>query len=232
MTTPDPQSIHDRVLRAIAEDRVSMTPRWHFILKTTLLSLGALVLTLTLIYLSSFIFFMLNQTGISTVPEFGLRGWYAFLLSLPWLLIGLSLLFIIVLEILVQRTAFAYRRPILYTTFGIITLVILAGLLVAQTSLHRGLANSAERGELSIGNSLYQAYSEASKGDIHHGQINALNDHGFLLRGRHAEIFRVIITPRTRLPYGADFAAGDFVVVFGPSRDGTIEAYGIREVGE
>ncbi len=225
-------NLEERLFAAIKDGQVKMTPRWHFLLHTIFLSVGGVILILTLLYIASFIIFMLGRTGISSVPGFGLRGWYAFLVSLPWLLIGLSVLFIILLEALVQRTAFAYRRPVLYTTFGLVIIVLVGGFLVAATPLHRGLADFAEKGRFPIGGKLYRSYANPKIRNIHHGKINQMLPDGFLLGGRYAETFTVYMTRSTRLPYGADFEPGDFVVVFGPHENGIIKAYGIQEVKE
>ncbi len=225
-------SLQDRVLGPIKEGHIKMTPRWHFVLQTVCLSVGGTVLLLTLFYLASFIIFMLDRTGISSVPNFGARGWYAFLISFPWILAALAGIFIVLLEFLVRRTAFAYRRPVLYSTFGIIVLVIGGGYIVAATPLHRDLADYADAGKLPMGNILYQRFGESPYEDIHHGQIIRIFPDGFQMQARRSKVIKVLITPRTRLPYGADFDLGDSVVVFGNRSADTIEAYGIREVEE
>ncbi len=225
-------SLEERVLGPIKQGQVKMTPRWHFVLQTVCLSIGGTVILLTLFYLTSFIIFMLDRTGISSVPNFGARGWYAFLISFPWILVLLAGIFIVLLEFLVRRTAFAYRRPVLYSTIGIIILVIGGGYIVAATPLHRDLADYADKGQFPVGNILYQRFGEPPSHNIHHGQIIRIFPNGFQMKARRTEALNVRITPRTRLPYGADFDLGDIVVVFGNRSADAIEAYGIREVQE
>jgi hypothetical protein len=227
-----PQTLQERVLGPINNGEIKMTPRWHFLLHTIFITFGAIVIILTLFYITSFIFFILNRTGLSSAPNFGARGWYAFLVSFPWLLVALCGLCIILLEILVRHTAFAYRRPILYSTVGIIILVIGGGFLIAITPLHRDLANYSDAGKLPLGGMLYRHFEELPPGNVHHGQIIHLMEQGFQMRNHHSENLTVIVSPRTRLPYGADFSPGDLVVVFGDRDNNTIEAYGIREVQE
>ena len=50
------------------------------------------------------------------------------------------------------------------------------------------------------------------------------------MEGLPGEMTNVIITPKTRLPYGIELEMGDWVVVFGPGTATTVEAFGVREV--
>ena len=131
--------IHISVLKAIASGEVAMRPRWHFVLKTALVSTGGVIVLCAVLYLASFVIFVSRQTGGSFVPIFGSRGWYHFFISLPWVLILLSFIFVIILEILVRRYSFGYRQPLLFSVMGIVVIVVAGGGIVAQTSFHRGL---------------------------------------------------------------------------------------------
>ena len=104
------KSIKNKVLEAIKSGQVKMRPRWYFILKTILVALGIVMIFLTLLYLISFIIFILRITGIWFAPAFGFEGYGIFLFSLPWLLVIISVLFAIILEVLVKRYSFAYRH--------------------------------------------------------------------------------------------------------------------------
>lgn len=233
------KSISDRVISAIKSGEVKMRPRWHFVLRAILLILGAVIAGLAIIYLVSLIIFTTRQTGAGFVPIFGPRGWFAFLRSLPWLLVALSLLFIGVLEILVRRYAFSYRRPILVSVGAILVIVSVGGLAVAHTVFHRQLLRYAEQHEIPIVGSWYRGIREQQFSDIHPGTIVATTTYGFEMQSRRGETFTVMIGPRTRLPFGADFNPGEMVVVFGDSdpRDPgatttAVQAFGIREIGE
>ena len=64
-------SIKEGVLKAIADGQVKMHPKWQFVTKTVLLIVGAVLLALTILYLVSFIVFVLRRTDIWFVPGFG-----------------------------------------------------------------------------------------------------------------------------------------------------------------
>src|ERR1019366_7165464 len=93
------KTVEGNVFAAIHSGQVKMRPRWRFILETVLLGVGSIIVLLTLLYLVSFILFVLHESGAWFVPVFGLPGWVAFFHRLPWVLIGLAIIFIFILEI-------------------------------------------------------------------------------------------------------------------------------------
>ncbi len=219
-------------MEAIKAGRVKMRPKWHFVLKAVLAALGGILLLLAVLYLTSFILFILRQTGVLFVPVFGFGGWHIFFTSLPWLLIFLLMIFIIVLEILVRRYSFAYRRPLLYSAAGIALLAIIGGYIVAATPLHGKLFKNAERGNLPFAGRFYREYGLQRLQNVNLGIIIEITNEGFLIQNRRNDILRVIITPETRFPLGTDFAENDTVVVFGERDDGAVRALGVRKVGD
>lgn len=226
----DKNSLQSTILEAISKGQIKMRPKWHFILKTGLAIAGGVILALALLYLVSLIIFILQRNGVWFVPVFGPQGWFAFLVSLPWLLIVLVLMFIIILELLVRHFAFAYRRPLLYSALGILCMVIIGGFLVAATGLHRQFGRYAVRHGVPFAGPFYRDAGHDRFHDIHRGRVIATGTDGFMMQSEPGEMVQVIITPRTRLPYGIDLAPGDSVVVFGPGASGTIEAFGLREI--
>src|SRR4030042_4792350 len=132
-------SLQNSILEKIKSGQAKIRPKWHFVLKTLLLAAGVLFGTLALLYLASFVLFVLRQTGSWFLPSFGWRGIMVFLISMPWLLVILGVVFIILLELLVRHYSFAYRNPLLYSLLGIIVFVIIASVFVAKTSFHEGL---------------------------------------------------------------------------------------------
>ncbi|MFH0873343.1 MAG: hypothetical protein V1846_00680 [Candidatus Komeilibacteria bacterium] len=226
------KSITEQILQTIKDRQVKMVPRWHFVLRTTLVAVGTMLVGCGLLYLISFIFFMLRQTGVWFVPAFGLSGWMHFLFALPWLLIGLALIFIVVLELLVRHYSLAYRRPLLVSALTVIAIVVVGGFIVERsTPIHRELLREAEGGRLPFAGPVYRGFGRQRFTDIRPGIILATSSQGCLVRDPQGEIFQVMITPRTRLPLGMDFEIGDRVVVFGPEHGDVIDALGLQEVG-
>ncbi len=232
MSEPNKKTIRERVLEAIKTGRVKMRPKWQFAAAAILFVAAGVLLALTILYLVSFIIFTTRQTGVSFVPLFGLRGWLVFFLSLPWLLILLSVIFVIVLELLMLRYSFAYRRPLLYSALAILALALVGGLLLARTSLHRRLFHAAQQHHLLFGEGLYQQFGGQQFGNIRPGKITELTANGFVMTDRRGQVVTVMITPQTRLPFDKEFSVGDVVVVFGDQATSTVEALGVRKVGD
>ncbi len=230
MNHTSPQTIKDKVLTAIKAGQVTMRPKWHYVLKAALMLTGAAILSLALLYLASFIIFYLRQSGVWFAPSFGFRGVAVFLTSLPWLLILVSIAFLIILEVLVRRYSFAYHQPLLFSALGIVLLTTLGGIAVASTPLHNTFLKQVKEHRFPMAEPLYFEFGVKGASNVHPGSIQILTDDGFVLHNRRDEEFNVIVTPRTRFPIGYDLTEGDFVVVLGERENGTIQAFGVREI--
>jgi len=198
--SPDQKPIQEKVLAAIEAGQVKMRPRWHFVLQAILMAMGGVLLLLTLVYLASFIIFSLRQTGVWFVPIFGSAGWREFLHSLPWILILLTGAFLAVLEILVRRYAFAYRQPLLVSALGILVVVLLGGLIVAQTPFHRRLFESARQGRLPVAGPFYRQFGMPRLDDVHRGTIVQVVRNGFVLKEMEGELRRRADVSAGRVP--------------------------------
>lgn len=227
------KSAREEVLDAIRSGEVQMRPRWQFVLRGTLAVLGGVLIALVLLYLVSLIIFTSRQTGAAFVPAFGLRGIFAFLRALPWLLITLSLVFIVLLEILVRRYSFAYRRPLIYSGAGIIVVVVAGGFLVASTSLHHRLFDRATSQRLpSFARVFYYIGPAPRFSDIHRGVITSTTTRGFIIQSRMGEKRSVAVASGTQITENDGLELGDMVVIFGPEASDTIEAIGVRKIKE
>ena len=230
MEEQEKDSIKESVLSKIESGQIKMKPKWQFILKALFVIFGITLSALTIIFLGSFIFFVLRQNGLLFVPAFGLRGWGAFIFSLPWALILVSLIFLFILEILVRRYSFAYRKPILYSLVGIIVLVLLVSFVMSRVGLHQRALIFSRTGNLPIAGPLYRNYEENKPENVYFGEITSLNSEGFNMTGRNNEEFQVIFTPDTFFPTGKDFHQSDRVVVLGDRNGSLVTALGVREV--
>lgn len=229
---PSSSSLREAVLEKIKHGEVSMRPKWQFVLKGALMVLGAMLLALTLLYLVSFVFFALRQTGVWFAPSFGWRGMRAFFLGVPWVLVLVAFIFVIVLEVLVKRYAFAYRKPLLYSVLGIVCAVFVGGFVVARTSFHRGMYRRMEGQGLPIAGPLYREYGMPHFKQIHPGIIASTTEQGFIIMSRRGEEITVLVSPATRLPLGYDFVLGDPVVIMGEQENGIVRAFGIRKIDD
>jgi hypothetical protein len=229
---PKTPSLERDVMDAIRTGRVKMRPRWRHVLSSVLAAIGAIILLLTLLYIMSFAIFMLRQSGALFVPVFGMRGLFSFFAAIPIVLIILLIVFMIILEVLVRRYAFTYRRPLLVSVLAILAIVFLGGYALERTHIHNALFLEARRpgGLPPLIGQMYRAGGQHIPG-IYRGVIVSLIPNGFVIVDENgAGTTTVFIDPSTRLPLGADFTLGDEVVVFGDGASGTVHAFGIRTV--
>lgn len=227
---PKTESIKDGVLKAIADGRVRMRPKWQFITKTVLLIVGAALLTLTVLYLVSLIEFVLRRTGVWFVPYFGPSGYGIFFMSLPWVLILLAAIFMLLLEILVKRYSFAYARPFLYSALAVIFLGIIGGIIIGETPLHERFFDEAENGQLPFAGPIYEYFGQRPS-NVTIGEITQINSNGYQISlfGDADDSFAVIVGQQTQAPPPNSLKVGDVIVILGPRRGSVITALGIQK---
>lgn len=229
---PPQKTLHENILSAIQTGKVHMRPRWHFMLKTALLVLSTVLACLAVIYLVSFIIFMLRQNGAWFAPTFGLHGLRAFLLSLPWVLIALSLLCAVILEVLVRRYQFAYGRPLMYSVLGVVALVLAGGLALAFTPMHGGLLKQARNEQLPFAGAWYKHFDKQLPAGIETGLVTEVHADGCNIQNPRRQHLKVLITPQTRMDHKTNLEIGDMVMVLGRREQNVIYAEGIREIPE
>ncbi len=223
-------SIRNALLARIQEGKILMRPRWHFVLKAALMLLGAIILGLAVLYVGSFAFFALRESGVAYAPAFGFSGVRAFILSLPWILILCALLFAFLLEILVRTYSFAYKKPLLYSVGGIVVVALMGSYILARIGIHERLERFAESGGIPVAKFLYRDFAHPRLMKIHPGSLVTTTPEGFVLLTPHGETFTVRVTPQTKFPEGFEAYEGTKVVIFGEKEGMFIEAQGVRPI--
>lgn len=224
--------IKNDVMGEIRSSRVKMRPKQYFVFQAALFSIGGIILLLSLLYLASFIIFMLRQSGVLFMPVFGIRGWHAFLIYLPWFLLFLLFVFIVALELIVRRYPFAYKRPLLYSAAGIVIIVVLGGAIVENTPLHKELCRYTEKNSVPVVGPLCNGYYQQKFKDIHRGRIIKIMPQGFVIKSRFGESLIISENTETSFPSGAAFFEGDMVIIFGNRIDDSVRAFGIKKVND
>jgi len=228
------------VLEAIKSGTLKMRPRWHFIARGILMITGIVLLALALLYIVSFIFFVLRLSGLWFAPSFGLKGWFAFILSLPWLLIMVALLFLLMLELASRRFALVYRRPLLYSVVGRVFLGLAGGFILERLHIHDQLFSRARDTGLPVGGMLYRDFGMRHFRDVHEGEIVDVSNGLLRIEEPNGQSYVVQFTAQTRgLPYHMmtfttstfQLSSGDSVVIFGPEDGGIIQALGVQKIG-
>lgn len=222
--------LKEQILSKIKSGSIKAKPKFHFVLRTLLLISGLVVAGLLLLYLISFVIFLLRVNGLWQAPSFGFRGWGMLFTSLPWMLLILIGFFVLVMEILVKHFSFAYRRPLLYSVLGILVFLGVSGFVVAQTPFHQNLWDLSETDSgLPVAGSLYSFLRKGDPDDWHRGMVISTTEEGFLMENLAAEILSVKIDEQTKIPFALDLLPGDMVMVAGERIGDEIKAFGIRE---
>jgi len=208
-----------------------MRPKIYFILKAVLIALTTLLVAFFVLFLVSFIFFNLRASGAWFLPRFGLPVIGIFFKSLPWLLILITIILIGVLEILVKRFSFAYRRPILYSILFIIIFTFLGSFAMSRTHLHPDFFWKAQERKLPMMGRFYRDFGMPKLGDVYYGIVFDMMDSGFHLETPKGEILTVVATSTIPSRLGSPIIKkDDRVIVLGKRKNETIQAFGVRKV--
>ena len=232
MTNEPHKSIVESVLERIKQGKLVMRPRWHFVLKTLFGVAFACIVLLLSLYIVSFVLFALRESGAWFIPVFGFRGVLLFLRSLPWILLGVTVIFIVVLEVLVRRYSFSYRKPFLYSLLGVFFLVAIGAIAVERLRFHDEVLRFTKERTIPFVGQFYLGYGMSHAKNVHPVFISTTTEQGFLGRYGSGETIEVIISPDTRLPRGFDFIEGDEVVIIGDMFEGVIDAVGVAPMHE
>lgn len=209
-----------------------MRPKIYFILKAVLVTLMILLVAFFILFLVSFILFNLRASGVWFLPQFGFPALGIFLKSLPWLLILMAIILVVVLEILVKRFSFSYRRPILYSILSIIIFALIGSFFISKTHLHPDFFWRAQEKKLPMMGGFYRGFGMPKLGEVHYGIVTEVADNGFYLEMPEGEVLTVLATSTVHFPTGQVLKKDDRVIVLGRRDDGTVQALKIRKIDE
>lgn len=208
----------DKILEKIKSEEVKMKPKMYFVFTSMLYIVGLTLGTIFTVYLLSFLLYFFTSQSLEHTRNFGLYGIKIFLISLPWIIILLSIILFIILEILVRHFKFGYKKPIIYSLSAIIIFMSLTSLVIAKTSLYNHMPM--------IGN-LSEHYKHLEY--MHRGVAIDVKPKRFILQDLNNQNKHVvIITNKTRLKPGLQVNNGDRVMVIGKEQDDEIIAEGIH----
>lgn len=190
-------------------------------------SAATIIVALIAVYLFSFVLFVLHENGIMFAPMFGWMGIMMFIVSSPWLLIGVVGAFLGLLYVLVSQYSFSYRKPLVYSMIGLVAVVIAVSALIQQLAFHERAGEFARRHDVPGFAPMYRNVDNRPPKDITRGSIFSITETGFSIVTETEEEFFVAVNERTKLPRSSELAMGDQVFVFGPVRDSTVEAFGV-----
>lgn len=222
-------NLRELLEQKITHGDITKRARWYFIIRRLIIGVATILALLLAIYFGSFILFVFNDQGIGLLAEFGWEGGWELLNSLPWIIIALIILLILTIELVGWRFTRLYRQPLVYSILGTLVIILIAGILIERTHLHRTLADSAEKNNLPVAGYLYHHFARPLPSKVHFGIVLDQEPEKWQVETREGTVM-VIITTSTRFPRGADIGLRDHVLIFGPLKNGIITARGIRKI--
>lgn len=118
-------TVEDVVMEKIRSGKVSMKPRWYFVMGSLLMSIGIIGISIGAIFLTNISLFLLRQHG--PMGEWKLQ---LMLQSFPWWIPILAGIGVVIGILLLKRYDFSYKKNFRVTILSFITLVILAAILI------------------------------------------------------------------------------------------------------
>jgi len=133
------------IVNYIKTNKVTMKPRWHFILFALLRVIAVVVVFVSILYLASFITLVMREHELFRALGLRPQSVHGFMLSVPWFLVVLSLILLVLLEVLTRKFQFVYRRPIVYSIFALLVLVLVVGAIVREVDKEFRFARFGEK---------------------------------------------------------------------------------------
>jgi len=224
-------SIKETIIREIKSGKIKMRPKLYFILRPIVFVFLLIVVTIAVIYLISFMLFAMRINGGAFVFGFGFQGIWSIVRSLPWALIFVALFFIVLLEVILIQSNFVYRRPILYSFFAIVILLLIGSVSLNRTHFHTNLFSANREGKLPVFGSLYNRYGKINFDNVHAGIIFKKTDYGFIIKEPDGDDVRIVVPDRLQSKCNP-MREGDLIMVIGEEKASTIDAEDFLRVEE
>ncbi len=234
---PQQNTIKDSILEKISKNELSMRPKWNFMLKIAAVSFLLTMVLIVSVFICNFIFFHISESGRGALLGFGPRGYLSFIRFFPWELLALDIVLVVFVNYVLKKFEFAYKRPGVYIVFGLLSVVVISGVMVSvYTPFNRELDRQSKMGHLP--QPLGQLYDHARRPPPpNHGicrcEILTVSETTLTAKDtQNEEVFTIFLPADS--PKDIQFRPGEIVFLAGdinPERN-TIHLFGIQKVPE
>ncbi len=225
--------IKEQVFEKIRKGEISMRPRIYFIARAAFLIVVAIIALALAIFVLSFAFFSIHESGEQFLLGFGQRGFLAFIALFPWWSLLFTILLILLLDYLLRYFKFGYRVSVLEIFLVVLVTVIIAGVLINFTPLHSTLLNDADHDELPVIGALYEHIHDSHQTQgIYRGTIVSIQGNEFVITDIDNDKDSDDGTWTVVAPAGfamRTLHVGEHVYIAGKLIRGLVYAYGIQE---
>lgn len=224
------KNIQDTVMTKVRSGNVRVHSRAFFIARLVgTLVVAALAFVLS-IFVVSFIFFSIHESGEQFLLGYGTAGVLTFLELFPWASLVLDIALLILLEWLLQGFKLGYRFSLLVIFIGIFGGSVLLGFLITLTPLHMILLGLADRGDLPLVGGVYESVHDSHAGHgVFNGVITSESGNQIVIVHQDKDHDGDDGVWNVTLPQGASsFQVGEQVYVFGELLNGVVVARGVQ----
>jgi hypothetical protein len=231
------KSLKDEVLAKIHSRDISMLPRIYFTAKLAGLFILSVAIFLLSILIANYISFSIRINGHDALLSYGPHGFFAFLRFFPWPILILDIFFIAVLQHMVRKFSFGYRKPVLYI-YGLLFLICIGtGLVIDRdTRINDSFFEGGHREHPSAIGIFYRAFHAPhppGSGVCENCTITSIQRNVLTAKTQMEESnssttsVRTIIVPQND-PLLPSLKVGDVIFAFGHEASGTLYAFGLR----
>lgn len=210
-----------------------MHPKIYFIARTTFLIILSVVTFSLTLFVLSFAFFSIHESGEQFLLGFGQRGLEAFITLFPWGFFLLTVLLLLLLDHLLRYFKFGYRVSMLGIFLIALAIVVIGGIAINFTPLHSTLLDTADHNELPIIGSLYEGIHDSHQAQgVYRGIISSVQGNTFILTHDDQDKDTDDGTSTIMVPAGFDMTTlhtGERVYVAGKLIRAVVYSYGIQE---
>jgi hypothetical protein len=181
------KDIKNKILEKINSSQIYMKPKWFFIVRFIFRLVFAFIVFFAVLYIVSFTALLFKEKGPVDLFGFGPQGMHLFISTIPWLLMFAFLVLVVLLEILVRKFSFIYKKPLLYSLFLLIFTVLLASFTLMKIDRDFRFARFGERPEVPFFGPMHKYY----RGDFDKRPMNRkmYKDDGFMRNRDFAPMF-------------------------------------------
>ena len=225
------KNIKNNVLEIVRGGHVHIRSKFYFIAHLIITILVAVLSLSISAFIISFVFFSIHESGEQFLLGFGSQGILTFLLLFPWTALALDIIFLLLLEWLIQGFKFGYRISLLTIFLSVFVCSTIVGLLVNITPVHKTLLKLADGGNLPIIGEMYESLhdSHTDQGVFRGNVVSIQGNEIIIMRNDRDhdsdEIERTITLP----PNSPVLNIGDSVYIFGSSTGQTVGVMGIQK---
>jgi len=221
-------NLKSNILRFVEKNKISMIPRWQFMLYSLLSAVLLIFACAVLVFLGSMIVFILSVHGFMYLPLFGLGEAIHGLRSIPGMLFLLTIVLVLIIELLVRNYEFAFRKPMLITLVTVTASSIFLSFLLPLSSLHVEVRDFAKKHDLRFISYSRPLPFPEEETTILRGIVVATSSQSVTVRlfDESTQIIHISTTTKPFILPGV----GDDVVIFGRFTKDAFEAIDIRKV--